>query len=79
MAIEHLSMRQAVAEIRLQLEEFAAKRGIGLSVADAAAAAGIPAERGERFEIAVSTLLAVLKTETAPAHTDAANLEGNHS
>lgn len=90
MSTQYLSMAEArelllaglVDEVCLQMEQFASKRSLGLSVRDSALAVGIPVERGKRFDLAISTLIAVLKTsEAAPASTGTArqNPEGNHT
>lgn len=83
MATQYLSMAEArallepgmFADFCLRLEEFAVRRDVGLSVADAAEAIGIAPAMGERFELLLSTLLAVLKSETAPEAPGAAQDE----
>lgn len=87
MSTQYLSMAEARALIEpevfedfcLRLEEYGSYRGLGIEPADAAKAAEITPEQGERFEALLSTLLAVLKSETAPAATGAVTEERNHS
>lgn len=83
MAAEYLSMTEAVDVICLELEEYAVRRDLGLSVQDAAAAIGIPPERAWRFELTICALLSVLadparKRETAPATTETAPTRKEH-